>query len=65
MHPTKPEVLSLLSEMIKNLEDLPQQAMSLPITHYDYYSLLMVLHSFFLADLASSCSSEIAESKAS
>lgn len=41
--PTKEELLSMLSEMAKNIEGLPPQAMVTSINHYDYWSLLVLL----------------------
>lgn len=42
---TKSELIDILDAMIKNIEGLPQQAMSLPITHYDHCSLMILLSS--------------------
>lgn len=39
------EQLEMLDAMIKNIESLPQQAMTLPITHYDFYSFMLVISS--------------------
>ncbi len=41
--PTKKELLDMLSEMIKNIENLPQNAMSTPISHYDLLSALLLV----------------------
>lgn len=41
--PTKQEMLDMLDEMIKRIEDLPQQALYTPITHADFCSLLLLL----------------------
>jgi hypothetical protein len=43
--PTKAEKLQMLDEMVKSIEGLPQQAMTLPINHYDFYSALLLLSS--------------------
>lgn len=43
--PTKKELLDMLDEMIKSIESLPSQAMTLPINHYDFCSLLLLLSS--------------------
>jgi hypothetical protein len=48
--PTKADLIGILDEMIKNVEDLPSQAMLAPITHYDYCSLLILLSSLFKSD---------------
>lgn len=54
--PTKKEMIDMLDDMIKNIEHLPQGAMSTPINHYDFCSLLVLLSSIFRADCkASSC----------
>lgn len=41
--PTKKELLGTLEEMVKTFNELPQEAMMAPITHYDFSSLLSVL----------------------
>ena len=46
---TKKELLDMLDTMGKNIEKLPQAAMSLPITHADHYSLIILLSSIFKA----------------
>ncbi len=43
--PGKKELIEMLDEMIKKIEDLPPQAMSVSITHYDFYSSLLLLSS--------------------
>lgn len=43
--PNKKELIALLDEMIKNVENLPQGAMLSPVTHYDYVSLMILLSS--------------------
>lgn len=48
--PTKKHLLDMLEEMHKNIEKLPQHAMTLPINHYDYCSLLMLLSSIFKSE---------------
>lgn len=47
--PNKKELLSMLDEMIKNIENLPQVAMTNPITHYDFASALLLLSSILRA----------------
>lgn len=42
--------LDALEEMIKKIEELPQAAMVTAITHYDYYSLLLLLSALFRAN---------------
>lgn len=41
--PTKEELLEMLGSMIKTIEELPTNAMTLPITHYDHYSALLLI----------------------
>lgn len=43
----KADLLDALDEMIKRIEDMPQQAMIVSINHYDYVSLLILLSSIF------------------
>jgi len=51
----KAQLLEILDEMIKTYEELPQNAMIQPVTHYDHTSLLLLLRELFKA-------SDIAES---
>ncbi len=44
---SKEEKLKVIEEMIKNYEGLPPHAMVLPINHYDFCSLLILVHSLF------------------
>jgi hypothetical protein len=37
------ELLSDINLMIEKLSDLPREAMSKPITHYDYHTLLSII----------------------
>lgn len=46
---TKQDLLSQLDMMIKNIESLPQHAMTLPINHYDFASLMILLSSILRA----------------
>jgi hypothetical protein len=48
--PSKTELIDMLREMIKNIENLPEYAMSAPITHYDFSSLLILLLALFSDD---------------
>lgn len=43
--PTKEELLHMFDDFIKTYEDLPEQAMRLPINHYDHLSLMMLIRS--------------------
>lgn len=45
--PDKKELLGMLSEMIKNIDNLPQHAATAPITHYDFSSLMILLVALF------------------
>lgn len=42
---TKSDKLQMLHEMIESYERLPQNAMTLPITHYDFVGALLLLQS--------------------
>lgn len=37
------ELIDMLDSLGKSIEGLPKNAMTLPITHYDYYSLIILL----------------------
>ena len=41
--PTRKELLDMLDNIIENVEKLPPHAMSQPITHYDFVSLVLLL----------------------
>lgn len=47
---TRQDFIDNLSEMIKNIENLPPQAMLTSINHYDYCALLILLHSIFVLE---------------
>lgn len=47
--PTKEEILDMLEMMIKKIEEMPPESMSSFITHFDYYSLLLIVSSLFKA----------------
>ena len=51
--PTKTELINMLEEMIKNIDGLPQHAMTSPINHYDFSSLLILLLALFKDDCIS------------
>jgi len=42
---TRKERIEMLDAMIKNIENLPQNAMTLPINHYDFYSFMLLVSS--------------------
>lgn len=48
--PSRADLISMIDEMVANVERLPNQAMLTPITHYDYMSLLLLLSSIFKAE---------------
>lgn len=48
--PKKKELLDMLDEMVKNMENLPVQAMSSYINHYDFASALLLLSSILRAE---------------
>lgn len=45
--PKKEELLDLLDELRKNIDQLPSHAMLSPITHCDFSSLIMLLSAIF------------------
>lgn len=47
---TKKELIDELDALIARSDDLPQHAMLSPITHADYYSLMLLLSSIFRAE---------------
>lgn len=47
---SKSDKIKMIEEMLKSYENLPPHAMTLPINHYDYCSLLMLLLSLFKED---------------
>lgn len=49
---TKKEMIEMLSLMATNIQKLPQNAMDLPITHYDFASLIILLSAIFESDLS-------------
>ena len=40
---TKIELLDMLDDMIKNIEDMPPRAMVNPVTHYDLTCALLLI----------------------
>ena len=44
---TRAELLNMLDEMIRNIENLPENAMKTSITHYDWLSSLLLVSSIF------------------
>lgn len=40
--PTKEDLLSMLEEMIKRIERMPQEALWSTVTHYDHWALLTI-----------------------
>lgn len=51
---TRVDLLDELETMIKNIEGLPQQALSTPVSHYDLCSALIVILAVLRADRESS-----------
>lgn len=43
--PTRKEQIEMLETMVKNIENLPHAAMSLPVNHYDLYSFMLLISS--------------------
>lgn len=48
-NPSKDDLLGMLNTMIKNIEELPPQAMATPVTHYDLVSALLLVAALFRA----------------
>jgi len=48
--PTKQELLEMLDEMRKRIEELPMNAMFSPVTHADLCSLIMLMSAIFKAE---------------
>jgi hypothetical protein len=48
--PKKEELLEMLDNMIQNIEDMPEQAMTLPLTHYDGFSILTLVSALFRSE---------------
>lgn len=48
--PNKEELIAMLEEMAKNIENLPPHAMSAAISHYDLWSVLTLLTAILRAD---------------
>lgn len=42
----KEEIIKAIDEMLSKLEQMPPHAMLLPLTQYDYQSLLLLLKAF-------------------
>jgi predicted nucleic acid-binding Zn-ribbon protein len=47
--PTKEEMLEMLDDMARRIDDLPGHAASQPITHYDFQALVLLLSSILRA----------------
>lgn len=47
---TRDDYMKMLDAMIKNIEELPSHAMQTPITHYDFYSSLLLLSTILRAE---------------
>lgn len=48
--PTRKEKMEMLEAYVTNLENLPQNAMSTSVTHYDLYSLALLVSSLLRED---------------
>jgi hypothetical protein len=48
--PTKKDLLNILEEQIKYYENLPQNAMSAPVSNYDLLSTLLILSAILRSD---------------
>ncbi len=49
--PSKAELIDMLDEMNKSIEKLPLYAMTSPISHYDFSSLLILLSALFKSEV--------------
>lgn len=47
---SKEEIFESIAEILKSYENLPQHAMLLPINHYEFCSLLLLLQASLRAD---------------
>ncbi len=43
------EIMTLFDNMIENIQSMPEKVMSLPISHYDHVSLMLIIRSLFRA----------------
>jgi len=48
--PTKKELIDMLNEMTKTLENLPPNAMSTPVNHYDLLSFMLLVSAILRAE---------------
>lgn len=48
--PNKKDLLKILRDMGKDIENLPSQAMNASITHYDFWSLIVLVSSILEAE---------------
>ena len=48
--PTKKELIEMLERDICNIENMPQAALTSPITHYDLISYLMIVAAIFKSE---------------
>lgn len=55
---SKQDFFSIVNQMIETIQGLPPHAMLMPITHYDYLSLLQLISSVMACDLEGKSSSE-------
>lgn len=47
---SKKEKMEMLDKMIQNIESLPNQSMTLPVTHYDLYSFMLIVSEILKSD---------------
>ncbi len=48
--PSRKELLDILDELIKSMENLPPHALVMPITHYDHWQLMLLLSQILKQD---------------
>lgn len=47
---TKQDLLQEFHRLVENLEKLPEQALSMPVSHYDLYSFMLILSSILRSE---------------
>lgn len=48
--PSKKDLIDMFDTMVKNIENLPTNAMGLPINHYDLYSFMLLISQILKED---------------
>lgn len=58
---SKQDFFKIINQMIVTIQELPPHAMTSPVTHYDYLSLLMLISSLTACDIESGNNKDIAD----